>query len=118
MPYWEVYCHSLTVFLSIINSELNGSDFTLFSVPLLYQEYGPLVGLDSHLFIYEDHSCVILLIGLLWHIVFTDPIFSFSPLAIHTRNLLVDPRCTLVVQVSYLIFSLINCIWESFVLHF
>ncbi|KAF3794560.1 hypothetical protein EJ110_NYTH07110 [Nymphaea thermarum] len=26
------------------------------------------------------------------------PIFSFSPLAIHTRNLLVDPRCTLVVQ--------------------
>lgn len=27
------------------------------------------------------------------------PIFSFSPLAIHTRNLLADPRCTLVVQV-------------------
>ncbi|KAH8501899.1 hypothetical protein H0E87_016607 [Populus deltoides] len=27
------------------------------------------------------------------------PIFSFSPLAIHTRNLLVDPRCTLVVQI-------------------
>ncbi|GFZ11627.1 pyridoxamine 5'-phosphate oxidase family protein [Actinidia rufa] len=26
------------------------------------------------------------------------PIFSFSPLAIHTRNLLADPRCTLVVQ--------------------
>lgn len=26
------------------------------------------------------------------------PIFSFSPLAIHTRNLLSDPRCTLVVQ--------------------
>ncbi|XP_010519270.1 PREDICTED: uncharacterized protein LOC104798773 isoform X2 [Tarenaya hassleriana] len=27
------------------------------------------------------------------------PIFSFSPLAIHTRNLLAEPRCTLVVQV-------------------
>ncbi|KAL8232496.1 hypothetical protein R6Q57_002274 [Mikania cordata] len=27
------------------------------------------------------------------------PIFSFSPLAIHTRNLLSDPRCTLVVQI-------------------
>ncbi|GJN15694.1 hypothetical protein PR202_gb02630 [Eleusine coracana subsp. coracana] len=27
------------------------------------------------------------------------PIFSLSPLAIHTRNLLADPRCTLVVQV-------------------
>lgn len=27
------------------------------------------------------------------------PIFSFSPLAIHTRNLLADPRCTLVVQI-------------------
>ncbi|KAJ0985151.1 hypothetical protein J5N97_003507 [Dioscorea zingiberensis] len=26
-------------------------------------------------------------------------IFSFSPLAIHTRNLLADPRCTLVVQI-------------------
>ncbi|XP_057814403.1 uncharacterized protein LOC131028181 isoform X3 [Cryptomeria japonica] len=26
------------------------------------------------------------------------PIFSFSPLAIHTRNLLADPRCSLVVQ--------------------
>ncbi|CAA6665563.1 unnamed protein product [Spirodela intermedia] len=28
------------------------------------------------------------------------PIFSLSPLAIHTRNLLTDPRCTLVVQVD------------------
>lgn len=27
------------------------------------------------------------------------PIFSFSPLAIHTRNVLADPRCTLVVQI-------------------
>ncbi|GAB2268516.1 hypothetical protein Dimus_003473 [Dionaea muscipula] len=27
------------------------------------------------------------------------PIFSFSPLAIHTRNLQADPRCTLVVQI-------------------
>ncbi|GFP79230.1 hypothetical protein PHJA_000066500 [Phtheirospermum japonicum] len=27
------------------------------------------------------------------------PIFSFSPLAIHTRNLLADPKCTLVVQI-------------------
>eukprot|EP01018_Ginkgo_biloba_P011098 Gb_14140 [translate_table: standard] len=27
------------------------------------------------------------------------PIFCFSPLAIHTRNVLADPRCTLVVQV-------------------
>ncbi|KAK3219119.1 hypothetical protein Dsin_013089 [Dipteronia sinensis] len=27
------------------------------------------------------------------------PVFSFSPLAIHTRNLLADPRCTLGVQV-------------------
>ncbi|CAL0335314.1 unnamed protein product [Lupinus luteus] len=27
------------------------------------------------------------------------PVFSFSPLAIHTRNLLADPRCTLVVQI-------------------
>ncbi|KAL8043623.1 hypothetical protein ABFX02_09G128028 [Erythranthe guttata] len=27
------------------------------------------------------------------------PIFSFSPLAIHTRNLLANPRCTLVVQI-------------------
>ncbi|XP_010545611.1 PREDICTED: uncharacterized protein LOC104817922 [Tarenaya hassleriana] len=27
------------------------------------------------------------------------PIFSFSPLAIHTRNLLSEPRCTLVVQI-------------------
>ncbi|KAK9281745.1 hypothetical protein L1049_004650 [Liquidambar formosana] len=27
------------------------------------------------------------------------PLFSFSPLAIHTRNLLADPRCTLVVQI-------------------
>ncbi|KAH6831720.1 Pyridoxamine 5'-phosphate oxidase family protein [Perilla frutescens var. hirtella] len=26
------------------------------------------------------------------------PIFSFSPLAIHTRNLLADPKCSLVVQ--------------------
>lgn len=26
------------------------------------------------------------------------PIFSLSPLAMHTRNLLADPRCTLVVQ--------------------
>ena len=34
-----------------------------------------------------------------------DPIFSFSPLAIHTRNLLADPRCTLVVQVPPLFFS-------------
>eukprot|EP00899_Mesostigma_viride_P024112 jgi/Mesvir1/4886/Mv11154-RA.1 len=30
---------------------------------------------------------------------FGRPIFSLSPLAIHTRNVLVDPRCTLVVQV-------------------
>ncbi|WZY93330.1 hypothetical protein YC2023_065659 [Brassica napus] len=28
------------------------------------------------------------------------PIFSFSPLAIHTRNILAEPRCTLVVQVN------------------
>ncbi|GAB2247751.1 hypothetical protein Droror1_Dr00007633 [Drosera rotundifolia] len=27
------------------------------------------------------------------------PIFSFSPLAIHTRNLQADPRCSLVVQI-------------------
>ncbi|XP_039171833.1 uncharacterized protein LOC104450690 isoform X2 [Eucalyptus grandis] len=27
------------------------------------------------------------------------PIFSFSPLAIHTRNLLADPKCSLVVQI-------------------
>ncbi|GAQ85575.1 Pyridoxamine 5'-phosphate oxidase family protein [Klebsormidium nitens] len=27
------------------------------------------------------------------------PIFSLSPLAIHTRNILADPRCTLVVQI-------------------
>ncbi|CAN8303079.1 unnamed protein product [Cochlearia groenlandica] len=27
------------------------------------------------------------------------PIFSFSPLAIHTRNILSEPRCTLVVQI-------------------
>ncbi|CAA3024088.1 uncharacterized protein LOC111406412 [Olea europaea subsp. europaea] len=27
------------------------------------------------------------------------PIFSLSPLAIHTRNLLADPRCTVVVQI-------------------
>ncbi|VFQ92527.1 unnamed protein product [Cuscuta campestris] len=27
------------------------------------------------------------------------PIFSFSPLAIHTRNLLADPRCSMVVQI-------------------
>nr|AFK46749.1 unknown [Lotus japonicus] len=27
------------------------------------------------------------------------PVFSFSPLAIHTRNLLANPRCTLVVQI-------------------
>ncbi|XP_045829133.1 uncharacterized protein LOC123920850 [Trifolium pratense] len=27
------------------------------------------------------------------------PIFSFSPLAIHTRNLMADPKCTLVVQI-------------------
>ncbi|CAO2824595.1 unnamed protein product [Amaranthus hypochondriacus] len=27
------------------------------------------------------------------------PIFSLSPLAIHTRNLLADPRCTLVIQI-------------------
>ncbi|KAL2932759.1 Zinc finger and BTB domain-containing protein 9 [Bienertia sinuspersici] len=33
------------------------------------------------------------------------PIFSFSPLAIHTRNLLADPRCTLVVQELNAIFS-------------
>ncbi|RVW42801.1 hypothetical protein CK203_079943 [Vitis vinifera] len=30
------------------------------------------------------------------------PIFSFSPLAIHTRNLLADPRCTLVVQLGFI----------------
>eukprot|EP00850_Spirogloea_muscicola_P010491 SM000062S19877 [mRNA] locus=s62:149010:150816:+ [translate_table: standard] len=29
---------------------------------------------------------------------FGHPVFSLSPLAIHTRNLLADPRCTLVVQ--------------------
>ena len=28
-----------------------------------------------------------------------DLIFSFSPLAIYTRNLLADPRCTVVIQV-------------------
>eukprot|EP00252_Welwitschia_mirabilis_P026305 TRINITY_DN8572_c0_g2_i4.p1 TRINITY_DN8572_c0_g2~~TRINITY_DN8572_c0_g2_i4.p1 ORF type:complete len:266 (-),score=37.08 TRINITY_DN8572_c0_g2_i4:782-1555(-) len=28
-----------------------------------------------------------------------DPLFSLSPLAIHTRNLLADPRCSLVVQI-------------------
>ncbi|CAO2044540.1 unnamed protein product [Urochloa humidicola] len=28
------------------------------------------------------------------------PIFSLSPLAIHTRNLLADPRCSLVVQIT------------------
>jgi hypothetical protein len=28
------------------------------------------------------------------------PIFLFSPLAIHTRNLLNEPRCSLVVQVT------------------
>jgi len=33
--------------------------------------------------------------------VFLDPIFSFSPLAIHTRNILAEPRCTLVVQVQH-----------------
>ena len=27
------------------------------------------------------------------------PIFCLSPLAIHTRNILEDPRCSLVVQV-------------------
>ncbi|CAH9130120.1 unnamed protein product [Cuscuta epithymum] len=27
------------------------------------------------------------------------PLFSFSPLAIHTRNLLADPRCSMVVQI-------------------
>lgn len=27
------------------------------------------------------------------------PIFSLSPLAIHTRNVLADPRCTLVIQI-------------------
>jgi len=30
----------------------------------------------------------------------SDPIFLFSPLAIHTRNLLNEPRCSLVVQVT------------------
>ncbi|KAI3739989.1 hypothetical protein L2E82_30404 [Cichorium intybus] len=30
--------------------------------------------------------------------VMRHPIFSFSQLGIHTRNLLADPRCTLVVQ--------------------
>ncbi|KAL6312506.1 hypothetical protein AAG906_001831 [Vitis piasezkii] len=38
----------------------------------------------------ECHTCFL---------CFADPIFSFSPLAIHTRNLLADPRCTLVVQI-------------------
>jgi hypothetical protein len=28
------------------------------------------------------------------------PIFSLSPLAMHTRNLQADPRCTLVVQMA------------------
>ncbi|CAI5468126.1 unnamed protein product [Closterium sp. Yama58-4] len=28
-----------------------------------------------------------------------DPIFLLSPLSIHTRNMLADPRCTLVVQI-------------------
>jgi hypothetical protein len=36
---------------------------------------------------------------IVWYDVCADPIFSLSPLAIHTRNLLADPRCTLVVQV-------------------
>ena len=27
-----------------------------------------------------------------------NPLFSLSPLAMHTRNILEDPRCTLVVQ--------------------
>ncbi|WVZ77908.1 hypothetical protein U9M48_025707 [Paspalum notatum var. saurae] len=31
---------------------------------------------------------------------FGHPIFSLSPLAIHTRNLLADPRCSLVVQIT------------------
>ncbi|GAB4831546.1 hypothetical protein Ancab_005554 [Ancistrocladus abbreviatus] len=41
---------------------------------------------------------------------FTDPIFSFSPLAIHTRNLLADPRCTLVVQA-------LRMGWEAHIRH-
>lgn len=36
----------------------------------------------------------------IFHIGLSDPIFSFSQLGIHTRNLLANPRCTLVVQVS------------------
>lgn len=34
-------------------------------------------------------------------LVSPDPIFLFSPLAIHTRNLLAEPRCSLVVQVIF-----------------
>ena len=41
----------------------------------------------------------IVLNGLLL-LVSPDPIFLFSPLAIHTRNLLAEPRCSLVVQVT------------------
>ncbi|KAH0943272.1 hypothetical protein HID58_002909 [Brassica napus] len=40
----------------------------------------------------------IVLNGLLL-LVSPDPIFLFSPLAIHTRNLLAEPRCSLVVQI-------------------
>lgn len=40
-------------------------------------------------------------------LVSPDPIFLFSPLAIHTRNLLAEPRCSLVVQVTFaLVFKL------------
>ena len=40
--------------------------------------------------------------------LYADPIFSLSPLAIHTRNLLEDPRCTVVVQVILMYFIIIS----------
>ena len=51
-----------------------------------------------------------------------DPIFSLSPLAIHTRNLLSDPRCTLVVQVcsfSICFFTIkVPCLLKYLVLYY
>lgn len=39
------------------------------------------------------------LVVMLGFVPIADPIFSLSPLAIHTRNILADPRVTLVVQI-------------------
>lgn len=83
---------------------------------MVFSSQNPLIFNQFILFLnlIIDHECVSVMINyFLCDIDVLDPIFSFSPLAIHTRNLLADPRCTLVVQVSTLFYFLGQCIYSS-----